>query len=95
MNYTDIIILFAASLYVLVLPGLVFSYAFFSHREIGLYERFMLSFGISFSLVPLSIYLGSVLGIHITPGNVLVEIGLLIIIGLMGIILKYIIKEYV
>jgi len=68
------------SIFVLFLPGFVWSYVFFDKKEIDAIERIALSLGFSIALVPLLIFLlNQLLAIKVTLMN-----SSLIIVGLIG-----------
>jgi uncharacterized membrane protein len=56
MSVLDILRLFFGSVFILFLPGFVWSYVFFARKHIDWIERVALSFGLSIALVPLTIF---------------------------------------
>lgn len=44
------------SIFVLFVPGLIWSFVFFDNKEIDWIERIALSFGLSIALVPLTVF---------------------------------------
>ena len=53
MDFAEVLRVVFGSIYVLFLPGFVWSYVFFRKGEIDGTERIALSFGLSIALVPL------------------------------------------
>ena len=77
----QIIRIVLGSLFVLFIPGFVWTFVFFKKDEIDVIERIALSFGLSIALVPLLIfYLNYLLGIKITFINSSIAILLLTLI---------------
>ena len=73
--------IFIGSVFVLFIPGFVWTYMFFNRNEIDMIERIALSFGLSIALVPLSVfYLNYLLGIKITLVNCSIIVVMLILI---------------
>lgn len=73
--------IFIGSVFVLFIPGFVWTYMFFNRNEIDMIERIALSFGLSIALVPLSVfYLNYLLGIKITLFNCSIIVVMLILI---------------
>jgi len=73
------------SFYVLVLPGLVLTYAFFpsgAEKSIDLIERITLSFALSIACVPLLVFYLNLIGVKINFFNVFWEILFIILAGL-------------
>lgn len=75
------------TIFVLFLPGFVFSFVFFSKRSIDLFERLVLSFAFSAALVPLLVFYTNILGIRITLFTVSIQIILVILVAIL--ILSY------
>jgi len=86
MNYLLIIF---ASIFILFLPGLSLSFAFFKKGTIDLIERVALSFALSISIVPLFAFYLNLLGIPIRRESVIAEVLIIILAG----ILIYILRE--
>jgi len=81
--------IFFGSVFVLFLPGFVWSYVFFVRRNIDWIERIALSFGLSIALVPLTVFwFNWLFHIHITLANVC-----LVVCGLSAIPAVYIIMR--
>lgn len=70
-NFINIIL---ASAYVLFLPGFTMSFVFFDTKKIDILERIALSFALSISIVPLTVFYLNLLGFSITAVNVIVEV---------------------
>ncbi len=79
LNYIYII---AASIFVLFLPGLALSFAFFKKSQIDLIERIALSFALSISTVPLLAFYMNLLGVPIRKESVVAQVAIIILIGL-------------
>ena len=89
MDAIDIIRAIIGIVLVMFLPGYVWSYVFFRKNEIDTIERIAISFGLSISLVPLTIFfLNRLFDIKITFKNVLTTIVALIIIPLVILYVK-------
>ena len=56
MSALEILRIFFGGLFVLFLPGLAWSYAFFLGKTIDWIERVALSFGLSVAIVPLALF---------------------------------------
>jgi|GEM_PF-5938652 len=61
--------------YVLIVPGLALSFAFFRRHEIDVIERIGVSLALSVSVVPLIVFYLNLIGVKITQVNVVIEIG--------------------
>jgi uncharacterized membrane protein len=70
------------AVYVLFLPGLAWSYAFFPRGRIDLIERTALSFALSIAIVPLVTFYLNLAGIKIALLPVLLEVAGVIVVGL-------------
>ncbi len=90
-------------LYVMFLPGLIWSYVFFKPKsvdnkkkekfEIDIIERIILSIALSIALVPLTIFFLNKLGIKITLLSTFLEILGLIILSIVIYIIKIKLKK--
>jgi len=79
----------AGVLLVLFVPGLAWTYALFSNKEIDLTERIALALGLSMAMVPLSLfYLHNLAGMRIDLANSAYVIILLTAAALCVILLK-------
>ena len=79
--------IFFGSFYVLFLPGLVMTFAFFpaknqGEKEIDIIERIALSFALSVAIVPLLVFYLNLVGIKINILNVSLVIAFIILAGL-------------
>jgi uncharacterized membrane protein len=63
------------AVYVLLVPGLVLSFAFFPRGRIDIIERVALSFALSIAVVPLTAFYLNLGGVRITRLNVILEVG--------------------
>lgn len=70
------------SVFLLLLPGYVWSFVFWRRNEIDGIERFALSLALSLALVPLIVYSLNRVGVRITLWNSIVEISGLILVGI-------------
>ena len=78
--------IFFGSVFILFVPGFVWSYVFFAKKNIDWVERIALSFGLSIALVPLTVFwLNWLFHVKITPLNTS-----LIVCGLTAIPAAYI-----
>lgn len=90
----QIILIVITVIFVLFLPGFFISFIFFDFREIDVFERLALSLALSLSVIPLVVFFGSLLGIHITAISVIAEIlGVLSITGGILTFQEYIFKK--
>ncbi|MGH7204034.1 MAG: DUF1616 domain-containing protein [Candidatus Levyibacteriota bacterium] len=89
----QIVITCLSALYILFLPGLVLSFAFFPKREIDGIERFAISFALSIATVPLIVFYANLVGIAITQTSVMLEVLEVIIIGVFIILIRRFRKE--
>jgi len=74
------------SFYILFLPGLVLTFAFFGKKEIDIIERIALSFALSIAVVPLLVFYFNLIGMKIDVLNVILVV-FLVIMGGFGIML--------
>lgn len=89
MEAIEILRIIFGSIFVLFLPGFVWSFVFFKKNEIDVIERIALSFGLSIALVPLAVFwMNYLFKIKITLLNVTLVIVLLIAIPLVILSLK-------
>ena len=81
MTVLEVLRLIFGGIFVLVVPGFAWSYAFFSRKKIDWIERLALSFGLSIALVPLAVFwLNWLFDMKITLLNTsLTVIGLIVI----------------
>ncbi len=56
MNAMDIAKTVAGGLFLLIAPGLAWSYFFFARKRIDWIERLAISFGLSLALVPMAVF---------------------------------------
>ena len=84
MTFLQILRIIFGSIYVLFIPGFIFTYVFFKKedKEIDWLERITLSLALSIAIVPLTIFLFSLLGVGITTLTVFLEILLIIVLSL-------------
>lgn len=69
--------LIVASIFILIAPGIAWSYIFF--KDVNILERIVLSFGMSIAMVSLTIYiLNSFFGVKINLLNMVVVVSFLI-----------------
>ena len=84
MDFVEAVRMVFGSIYVLFLPGFVWSYVFFRKGEIDVIERIALSFGLSIAMVPLATFwMNYLFKIKITLINVSLLIFILIFIALI------------
>ncbi|MBO8183457.1 MAG: DUF1616 domain-containing protein [Archaeoglobus sp.] len=89
MEAVEILRIIVGSIYVLFLPGLVWSFVFFNKGEIDWIERIALSFGLSIALVPLSVFwMNYLFKIKINIINVSIIIAILILVPLIYLVRK-------
>lgn len=83
MDVLEVIRLLFGSIFILFLPGFVWSYVFFARKNIDWIERVALSFGLSIALVTLSVFwLNWLFKMRITLVNISLAIcGLMAIAG--------------
>jgi uncharacterized membrane protein len=62
------------AVYVLLVPGLVLSFAFFRRGRIDIIERAALSFALSIAVVPLVAFYLNLMGVRISRVNVILEV---------------------
>ncbi len=70
------------SVFLLFLPGYIWSFVFWKKKEIDFIERFALSLALSLTLVPLIVYTLNRIGVRITLWNSIIEISGLILVGI-------------
>jgi uncharacterized membrane protein len=77
-----IIVAVLSGIYVLFLPGLVLSFAFFPRKTVDVIERVAVSFALSIAVVPLVGFYLNMLGVKISRLNVLLEVaGIILVAG--------------
>ena len=81
------------SVYVLFLPGLVWTYVFFRKKEIDGLERIALSFALSIAIVPLMVFYLNLIGMKINVLSVSLLILFIIVLGLIVIKKHALIKK--
>jgi len=74
------------SVFILFLPGYVWSFALLKKQNLA--NRIIISFGLSFVMSPLLVFLLSKFGVKITLLSSVIEISLLIAIGLIILLIK-------
>jgi len=78
----EILRMIFGSIFVLFVPGLIWSFVFFDKKEIDWIERIALSFGLSIALVPLTIfYLNYLFSVPINLVNSTIAIGGISLVG--------------
>ncbi|OGY89809.1 MAG: hypothetical protein A2458_05525 [Candidatus Kerfeldbacteria bacterium RIFOXYC2_FULL_38_9] len=88
MLFLQIIRIIFGSIYVLFLPGFLFTFVFFERKEIDHLERIVLSLALSLATVPLLVFLFNLIKVPINALNVFLEILLLIILAADVLLLK-------
>ena len=78
----EIIRIVFGSVYVLFLPGLAMTFAFFKNREIDVIERIALSFALSIAVVPLLVFYFNLIGMKINVLNTGLVIAFIILLNL-------------
>ena len=76
------------AVYLLLIPGFIWSWVFWKKDDIKLFERFVLSPVLSLAIVPLVIFLLSKVNIKINIINSIWETFVVIILGVITIIFK-------
>lgn len=76
---SDILLAIVAALWVLLLPGIVWSFVFFTKGHLDILERLMISFGLGLGLVPISLFFAAFL--------FAVELTILTVSGVVAILL--------
>lgn len=71
------------SVYVLFMPGLVWTYVFFRNKEIDGLERIALSFALSIAIVPLMVFYLNLIGMKLNVLSVSLVILFIIVLGLI------------
>ena len=83
-----------AIIYVLLLPGLIWSYVVFKLNEISPIERVLYSVVISILIVPVVVFLAFKMGIMIILSNIIFEILALIFLGVIILLIKQALIRY-
>ena len=91
MTAGEIVRLIFGSIFIVFIPGLVWSYVFFLRKNIDWIERLALAFGLSIALVPLSIFwLNWLFDMKITLLNTSLTVcGLVVIAAVLILARKY------
>lgn len=71
------------TVYLLFLPGFVWSWVFWKKGEIDVIERFILSLALSIAIIPLIVFFLNKVGVKINLLNSVLEILVVIIIGII------------
>lgn len=71
------------TVYLLFLPGFVWSWVFWKKSELDVIERFILSLVLSIAIVPLIVFFLNKVGVKINSLNSILEILAVIIIGII------------
>jgi uncharacterized membrane protein len=79
----SILLMILGAVYVLVLPGLALSFAFFRRGRIDVIERAALSFALSIAVVPLLVFYLNLAGVKISRTSVLIEVAVVIVAALI------------
>lgn len=79
----NVIVMVAAAVYVLFLPGFVLTFVFFRRGAVDMIERLALSFALSIAVVPLVAFYLNLVGVRLSRLNVIIEV--LLIMALSGI----------
>ena len=77
-----------AAIYVLLLPGLIWSYVVFKLNEINLAERVLYAVVISILVVPIVVFLAFKVGIAIVVLSMILEILAIIVFGAIALFIK-------
>ena len=90
MTYLESFRVIFGSVYVLFVPGLVWSFVFFPFGEKKVYiiERIALSFALSIAIVPLAVFYLNLIGLKISAWSSFLVVLVLIIAGLSVVILR-------
>lgn len=75
--------------YVLFVPGFFLSLVFFGEGKIDSIERLALSFALSISIVPLSVFYVNLLGVPITQTSVFLTVSGILCIIFILLVLRY------
>ncbi len=73
MDFLEIIRMIASAVFVLYMPGLALSYAFFGRGSIDMIERTALSFAMSIASVPLLAFYLNLIGVRLNIVSVIAE----------------------
>jgi len=76
------------SVYILFLPGLVLTFAFFREKEIDIIERIALSFALSIAVVPLLVFYLNLIGMKIDVINIVLVVVIIVFGGIGAIFWK-------
>lgn len=81
MEINNILTIIFSFIFVLFIPGFIWTYVFFAKGKIDAIERFALSVALSLAIVPLFVFYTNLMGVPIDKTNVLV---LIIIVCCLG-----------
>lgn len=90
--YVDALRIVFGSLYVLFLPGFVWTFFFFSPKKVTIFERIIYSFALSACLVPLSMLISNTIGIKVNLLNAILIVALVSIFGGITLLIQFIHK---
>ena len=82
MNVINIAGAVVGGVYVLAVPGLALSFAFFKRGTIDIIERVALGFALSIAVVPLLTFYLNLVGVRINRLNVVLEVGMVTAVAL-------------
>ena len=90
MTYLGSFRVIFGSVYVLFVPGLVWSFVFFpfGEKKVDIIERIALSFALSIAIVPLAVFYLNLIGLKISAWSSFLVVLVLIIAGLSVVILR-------
>ena len=90
MTYLESFRVIFGSVYVLFVPGLVWSFVFFpfGEKKVDIIERIALSFALSIAIVPLAVFYLNLIGLKISAWSSFLVVLVLIIAGLSVVILR-------
>jgi uncharacterized membrane protein len=76
------------AVYLLFLPGFIWSHVFWKGKEINYIERFILSLALSIALVPLTVFVFNKIGLRVNVVNSFLEIFGIIVAGIIALLIK-------
>ncbi len=88
LSFVESLRLVFGTAFLLIVPGLVWSFVIWNSNTIKLFERALFSIALSIFLVPLIVFLFNKTGLSINALNVFIECSGVVVIGLLIIFLQ-------
>ena len=81
MIILNIILFLIGIIFLLFIPGFIYSFIFFNKKELTVFKRIIISITLSIGIVPFFVFLFNLIGVKINKINIIWENFLIILIG--------------